>query len=158
MNIAVTPAGSSGPPTRPSKAASRVKRNKAFGYEVEKQVERALQTVRPDIARTGASAQKTKGYPDLQTPPTYDRHPFLMIATKERGRGGPHLITMTMADFITLCAAGPHTGDWYVQVKGTQKSALLTLWHELKDCVEVIRKRAPAVPNEQQQQQSQARG
>lgn len=128
------------------------KRSKSWGYEVERQAEKALQVLDPEIQRTGASAQKAKGWPDLASP-RRDTKPLFLVVTKDKGTGNPLLVTLPMADLQTIAATGwPLHDDVYVQVKGRAATWIGGLFRELKACVDEFRRTLPRREPESQKQ------
>lgn len=121
---------------------SDVKRSKSWGYEVEVQALKALQPLFGGLDRTGASAQKSKGWPDLVQSGTSP--PFHFLVTKEKGPGKPLLITMSVDDFLAIASLGlPNTPTVVVGVKGRAKMWIQTIWGELQEGAKAWQRRSP---------------
>lgn len=112
-------------------------RSKSWGYEVEVLALRALRTIFPMLTRTGASNQKSKGYPDLTTGRMFQStgDTLKLIVTKDKGRANPTLVTMSMPDFLEIASRGVPERDVWVQVKGRKTSTLGSLYRELHAAV-----------------------
>lgn len=133
-------------------------RSKGWGYEVERQAEKALQKLDPSIRRTGASSQKVAGAPDLATPRT-GTAPLLLVVTKDKGPGSPLLVSLPMADLITIATVGwPVGAETYVQVKGRARTWIGSLYAELKESAKEWVRQHPYSTPVRKQQESEARG
>lgn len=126
---------------------STQKRAKSWGYEVELQALKILQQLVPDLERTGASAQKSKGYPDLMTPSTgrrtLDEATQCFIVTKDKGRHSPMLVTLPLVDLIDMVRMGPPQGRVAVQVKARKATWIGSLWAELRQAVRALAEDLP---------------
>lgn len=122
--------------------ASRQKRSKDWGYEVERQAEAALRLLDNTIERTGGSKQKVRGAPDLSSlHRNLGAAPLLLVVTKDKGAGRPLLVTLAMPDFLTIATTGfPRGEEVHVQVKGRAATWIGSLYCELKECVAELKK------------------
>ena len=109
---------------------------KAWGYDVERMALKALNTVWPELERTGASNQKIKDAPDLLEPGPPDRAmPLVLIVTKDKGQQGPMMVSLSLEDFLVLQTVSPRHFTPFVQVKGRDKTWIGSLYRGLKAVV-----------------------
>jgi len=115
-------------------------RSKGWGYEVEKAFERILRDCFPRLRRVGSPGYY-RAAPDLvqdglKDPDKgldYTKAPIRIVATKDKGRDKPYLVTLSAPDLYRLTAGGPWR-NWFdvrVQVKGRKETWIGRLYQEL---------------------------